>query len=140
MSTMENSSNFTLAFPNTFFRWDLRSLTAASHSRPKCGVRSGINFHYTCWDVQNPALARVDLSSCQSSTFISLSAQTKFVPWSLQIDGIPHRPINLRKVATKVDVVKSDTRSRCTAFVARHTNTATYSFVKRGLRTDPYLL
>ena len=115
-------------------------MTTASHSLTNCGVRSGINFHLIWWDVQNPAIARVDFSSCRSSTCISLSAPMKFVSWPLQIvDGIPRRPINLRKVAIKADVVRFDTSLRCTAFVARHKNIATYPFVKRGLRTGLYL-
>ena len=114
-------------------------LTEASQSPPKCGVRSGMNFHRIRCDVQNPAMARAESSSCWSRLRVSFSAPMKFVPWFLQsVVGIPLRPINLRKVVMKADVVILDTISRGTAFVAKHTNTATYPFVKRGLRIGPH--
>ena len=68
-----------------------------------------MNFHSMFREVQNPVILVADRLSCNKLA-ISLLAPMKLVPWSLQmIFGTPLRPMNLRRVARKAEVVKSDT-------------------------------
>ena len=47
--------------------------------------------------------------------------------------------MNFRRVAIKVEVVKSDMCFWCMALVAKHTNTPMHPLMKQGLRTGPFL-
>ena len=52
-------------------------------------------------------------------SFSSLDAPTKFVPWSENISwGNPHREVNRLSAARNVSVERSETGSKCAAFVA----------------------
>ena len=74
------------------------------------------------------------------SSFVSLAARMRFVPWSLQmVEGLPHRTIKCQRVAKKV-AVKSVTSSRCIAFTVNDTKTQTYALVNVGLRAEPDLI
>ena len=124
-STGENSSNFSLISPSTFLT---SFLTAASHNPPKRGACSVTNFRLIFFEAQNSDM-EVQLSFSPSS-LISLSAPTKFVPWSFHmVLGIPRRQINRLTVAINAELVRSNSTSRWTALVVKQTNTATYAFV-----------
>ena len=90
-------------------------MLVTSHKPLKFGTRSGMNFHEMFWEEQNWDTATCVFSSSRNSknAFISQAAQTKFIPWSLQMrDGLPRQAMKCRSVATKASVVKSDTASR----------------------------
>ena len=56
---VENSSNVSLVLPITFFRCILALLTATYHKPPKCGDRSGMNFHSILLGTQ-----KLEMSPC----------------------------------------------------------------------------
>ena len=140
VSTVVISSKVNFVTPTTFFRCFLKLFTAASHKPPKCGACLGVNFHLMLKVVQKSEGSFCE-SFCLKNDFnspSSLAAPTKLVPWSIHItDGFPLLAINRRRVAMNEAVVKSDTYSKCTALVAKHTKTATYDFRMEGLRMGP---
>lgn len=103
-------------------------LTADSHNPPAEGQQGA----FLC-QVMSRSLILLKKSALRFcsislySCFNKRSAPMKFVPLSLYIClGTPRRAQNRRNAAKNVGVLKSDTSSRCMAFVERHTKTAMY--------------
>jgi len=119
---VESSLNVSLTFPTMRFKC---YLTAASHRPPKLGDCGGMNFQLTLW-VERKLEMEVWVWLLRRNLYrslISLAAQTKLDPWSLQMSkGMPRRDMKRRRQAIKVSVVRSLTNSRWTALTARDTN------------------
>ena len=132
--TLRNSTSLRRVSFNVGFK----AFNRGSHRPPKCGACSGVNFQLMFCEVQKSST--ISELSFRNNSRISCSAPTKLEPWSLHmVFGIPLCPRNRRRAAMNAVVVSSETSSRCTALVAKQTNTATYAFLSTGLRTGPDL-
>lgn len=105
-------------------------LTAASHRPPALGHAGALKCHVTPSSLMflMNELSIVSMIALYSR-FKMLLAPTKLVPLSeYTCRGVPRRAHIRRKAARNAGVLRSATNSRWTAFVTRHTKTATYPF------------
>uniref|UniRef100_A0A8D8LD12 (northern house mosquito) hypothetical protein n=1 Tax=Culex pipiens TaxID=7175 RepID=A0A8D8LD12_CULPI len=132
MSSIEIGSS-----PMTRRMWCLAERTAASHKPPKCGPLGGLNdqrISLLAQSLKTFSWCCLSRSSVNNSCSL-FRAPTKLVPLSDQISATgPLREVNRCKACRKRSVERSDTSSRCTALVHRHTNRHTYALiaVRRG--------
>lgn len=134
--TVLYSSKFNLASAMILWRCNFALLSASSHSPPKCGAHSEINFHCILCVRQNldkalwVSLLLAKLTNC----FNSWAAPTKLVSLSLHMTlGMPRLAINHRKVPMKASEVKSETIPN------EQPKTQIYAFFSTGLQTGPLL-
>ena len=123
VNTVVYSSKVSFTADSMRLRWCFTLFTQDSQRPPKCGERSGMNFHVIFCEVQNWETPPCVFWSSRKSNrcFKSFWAPTKLDPWSLHMsDGFPLRAMKRLKDASDV---RSETNSRWIAFTDNDTNT-----------------
>lgn len=112
------------AEPTSLFKWYLNAFIAASQKPPKLGALGGENLQLMTSETKKFKTSSLDTSLHKH--FSSAEHPTKFAVLSLKITDIfPWWAKNLFRDAIIVSDVKSETKFKCTAWVAKYINIAT---------------
>lgn len=138
VSIVENSSKFNFCAPAIRFKWNLKLLTATSHSPPMWGACGGMNFHVKpwvayFWDMSCKTVFMNEVNSRNSTRL----APRKFLPLSdITLWGSPRLPTKRENAAWNAAEKRSEQASKWTAFVLKQKKTQAYTLMVWDFRSD----